>query len=313
MLFSNLTNHKKSRIIVQMEISMHVVTGAAGFIGSNMVAHLNKQGHTNIVCVDTLNQSKVANLAGLQFEDFIHPVELMDMNLEDSTVWHLGANSRTSTDDWDSIYHSNVVYTKHIINKCRDVVFASSASVYGDNEDTREVPENEAPKNMYAATKLICDNYIAQNMSNHKKYQSWRFFNVYGNRESHKLDDKMGSPYTNFVKQARERNVIEIFRNSNQVYRDFICVDDVVNIMYKTHQQCDHGFISNLGTGDNWSFQYWAELIAKHYSADIEYIEVPQALQGIYQMYTRSNNTALLNRIGDYKFITPEEFVEANL
>ena len=292
---------------------MHIVTGAAGFIGSNMVAHLNKKGHTDIICVDTLTTSKVANITGLQFEDFIHPSELLDMNLDDATVWHLGANSSTSTNDWDDIYRSNVVYTREIVNNCRDVVFASSASVYGDNQDTREVSKNEAPKNMYAATKLICDNYIAQNMSNHNKYQIWRFFNVYGNRESHKLDDKMGSPYTNFIKQAKDRGMIEIFRNSNNVYRDFICVDDVVSIMYQTHEQCDHGFITNLGTGDNWSFQYWAELIAKHYGAEIEYIEVPEELRSIYQMYTRSNNTALLKRIGDYKFITPEEFVEANL
>ena len=292
---------------------MHIVTGAAGFIGSNMVAHLNKKGHTDIICVDTLTTSKVANITGLQFENFIHPSELLDMNLDDATVWHLGANSSTSTNDWDDIYRSNVVYTREIVNNCRDVVFASSASVYGDNEDTREVSKNEAPKNMYAATKLICDNYIAQKMSNHNKYQSWRFFNVYGNRESHKLDDKMGSPYTNFIKQAKDRGMIEIFRNSNNVYRDFICVDDVVSIMYQTHKQCDHGFITNLGTGDNWSFQYWADLIAKHYGAEIEYIEVPEELEGIYQMYTRSNNTKLSKKIGDYKFITPEEFVEANL
>jgi len=289
---------------------MHIVTGAAGFIGSNMVAYLNSQGHKDIICADTLNQHKVQNLAGLEFEDFIHPDELLKRNLRQDTVWHLGANSKTSSDDWDSIYQSNVMYTRQLLETAQDIVFASSASVYGDNEDTEETPKNEAPKNMYAATKMMCDNLL---VSNTAQTQSWRFFNVYGNREQHKVNAGMASPYSNFIHQARNTGVIKLFRNSQRVHRDFICVDDVVKIMYDCHKKYHHSFICNLGTGDTYSFQKWGELIARKYNAEIEYIEVPKELEGIYQMYTRSNNNKLSKKIGDYKFITPEEFVEANL
>ena len=301
---------------------MHIVTGAAGFIGSNMVEHLNKKGHTNIVCVDALNQHKVANLAGLEFADFISPDELLLKDFEDvtaCTLWHLGANSKTSSDDWDSIYHNNVVYTRKLSNKFKNIVFASSASVYGDNIDTQEVSSNLAPKNMYAATKMMCDNMIRSSQTG--KRQSWRFFNVYGNRESHKIEVQQASPYTNFTHQAKTTGVIKLFTNSKDVFRDFICIDDVVSIMYDVHERTDNNFISNLGTGKVFSFQQWGELLANKYNAEIEYIEMPDSLKNIYQMYTCSDNEKLghlLDYIWEdlrvpYQFLTPEEYIEDNL
>lgn len=291
---------------------MHIVTGAAGFIGSNMVKHLNKNGHTDIICVDIMNNHKVANLHGLEFQDFISPDELLQRDLYYDTVWHLGANSKTSSNDWDSIYESNVVYTRRILDSCKDVVFASSASIYGDNKDTKEIPVNEAPKNMYAATKMMCDNMISKYIDTHR-IQSWRFFNVYGNRERHKVEAGMASPYSNFKHQANTTGVIKLFDNSKEVFRDFICVDDVVNIMYNTHSTNDDSFICNLGTGNPVSFQHWGELMAELHGATIEYITVPEELKNIYQMYTCSDNTNLHYIIGDYNFIKPQQFAGANL
>tara|TARA_B100001057_G_scaffold134573_1_gene134020 strand:- start:5942 stop:6811 length:870 start_codon:yes stop_codon:yes gene_type:complete len=289
---------------------MHIVTGAAGFIGSNLVAHLNKQGHNDVLLVDNLSMEKTKNLAHLRFEDMISPSELLEMNIDKSdTVWHMGANSSTKETDWDKIYSSNVDYTRRLISKCNTMVFASSASVYGDNISTQEHPVNEAPKNLYASSKLICDNIFRNTVG--CKIQSWRFFNVYGNRESHKQAVGMGSPYTNFVKQAKDTGVIKIFEGSDKVQRDFVCIDDVVHVMYKCLQH-DESFICNLGTGTTYTFEYWAKLIASHYNAVIEYIPVPDDLKGIYQMYTCSDNTQLDTLI-NHDFKSPDQFVEENL
>ena len=290
---------------------MHIVTGAAGFIGSNLVAHLNKQGHTDVLLVDNLSMHKTKNLAGLEFEDLIGPSELLDMNIDKSdTVWHMGANSSTKETDWNKIYASNVDYTRKLVSKCNTMVFASSASVYGDNIQTQEQPVNEAPKNLYASSKLICDNII-RNSVNAGKIQSWRFFNVFGNRESHKQAVGMGSPYTNFINQAKDTGVIKIFEGSDKVQRDFICVDDVVHVMYECSQH-DETFICNLGTSTTYTFEYWAKLIASHYNAVIEYIPVPDDLKGIYQMYTCSDNKQL-NTLINHDFKSPDQFVEENL
>ncbi len=290
---------------------MHIVTGATGFIGSNLVSYLNKQGHEDILLVDTLTMDKTKNLAGLYFEDLISPNDLLEMNIDKSdVVWHMGANSSTKETDWNKIYASNVDYTRKLVSKCNTMVFASSASVYGDNITTQEHPINEAPKNLYASSKLICDNIFRNTVG--CKIQSWRFFNVYGNREGHKQAVGMGSPYTNFIQQAKETGIIKIFEGSNNVKRDFVCVEDVVTIMYNCLLEHDESFICNLGTGTTHTFEYWANIIASYYNASIQYIPVPDDLKGIYQMYTCSNNEQLETLI-NHEFKTPDEFVEANL
>lgn len=293
---------------------MYVVTGAAGFIGSNLVKLLNSYGHDKIVCVDDLSTAKTSNLSGLKYYDFMTPIEFLDSNYKITTLFHIGANSKTSETDWTSIYNDNVKYTRHLLNMdWQSFVFASSASIYGDNKTTIELPENESPKNLYAATKQMCDNMIRHKIDKGQHVQSWRFFNVYGNNEFHKIDVNQASPYTNFKHQATTTGKIKLFDNSKEVFRDFICVTDVVKIIYE-QSKTSKSFVCNLGTGNTYSFQQWGELIARTYDANIEYIPIPDNIKQGYQKYTQSNNNFLKTLIGtDYKFVTPEKFVKDNL
>jgi ADP-L-glycero-D-manno-heptose 6-epimerase len=293
---------------------VYVVTGAAGFIGSNLVKLLNSYGHDKIVCVDDLSTAKTSNLSGLKYYDFMTPIEFLDSNYKITTLFHIGANSKTSETDWTSIYNDNVKYTRHLLNMdWQSFVFASSASIYGDNKTTIELPENESPKNLYAATKQMCDNMIRHKIDKGQHVQSWRFFNVYGNNEFHKIDVNQASPYTNFKHQATTTGKIKLFDNSKEVFRDFICVTDVVKIIYE-QSKTSKSFVCNLGTGNTYSFQQWGELIARTYDANIEYIPIPDNIKQGYQKYTQSNNNFLKTLIGtDYKFVTPEKFVKDNL
>lgn len=295
-------------------MSVYVVTGAAGFIGSNLVKLLNSYGHDKIVCVDDLSTAKTSNLSGLKYYDFMTPIEFLDSNYKITTLFHIGANSKTSETDWTSIYNDNVKYTRHLLNMdWQSFVFASSASIYGDNKTTIELPENESPKNLYAATKQMCDNMIRHKIDKGQHVQSWRFFNVYGNNEFHKIDVNQASPYTNFKHQATTTGKIKLFDNSKEVFRDFICVTDVVKIIYE-QSKTSKSFVCNLGTGNTYSFQQWGELIARTYDANIEYIPIPDNIKQGYQKYTQSNNNFLKTLIGtDYKFVTPEKFVKDNL
>lgn len=288
----------------------YLVTGAAGFIGSNLVKKLNDNGHTDVVCVDNLSQHNVQNIQGLQYSDFVSPTDIERIfGCDFDTVFHLGAISNTRASIWDEIYKNNIIFTKTLFDSVRhrNFVFASSASVYGDSKDTLEISANEAPKNLYAASKLMCDNWLRHQGC---QYQSWRFFNVYGHKETSKLVSKSSSPYTTFKQQALENGVIKIFEGSDQILRDFISVDDIVEIMYRKHTD-NNTFVSNLGTGITASFSDWAELVADRYNAEIELIEFPEDLRKGYQYYTCSNNSTL-NTLLDYKFKTIQEWFEDN-
>lgn len=288
----------------------YLVTGAAGFIGSNLIKKLNANGHTKIVCVDDISQNNLQNIHGLEYADFVSKADIESLYHEEfDTIFHLGAISNTRASNWQEIYQNNIVFTKKLFNmtRHRNFVFASSASVYGDSTNNQELPENETPKNLYATSKLMCDNWLRHQGC---QYQSWRFFNVYGKRETSKLESNSASPYTTFKQQALTKGKITLFEGSDKILRDFISVDDVVEVMYQKHTHTD-SFVSNLGTGSTASFKDWAKIIADKYNASIDYVDFPKDLEKGYQYYTCSNNSHL-NTIIDYKFKTPKEWFDQN-
>jgi ADP-L-glycero-D-manno-heptose 6-epimerase len=163
---------------------------------------------------------------------------------------------------------------------------------------------------LYAQSKALLDHEVARLLATNPKYkiQGWRYFNVYGPCEGHK--GEQASPITKFTNQALDDNNIKIFKNSDNFKRDFICVDDIIRIKYETSSKSVSG-IYNLGTGNPVSFKYVAQEIAKKFNASLEEIEFPENLKGQYQEYTCADLTKLRTVIGDYRFISVDDFVNS--
>jgi ADP-L-glycero-D-manno-heptose 6-epimerase len=172
------------------------------------------------------------------------------------------------------------------------VKFASSASVYGNTNGQIN------PLNYYAITKLQIDYFIQDNLDKFKSIQSFRYFNVYGEGEDHKGDQ--ASPISKFTKQIKETGKLKLFEGSNKFLRDFVCVDDIVNIVL--NNEAPSG-IYDLGTGSPISFQEVAELVTKKEGGEIELIPFPEHLQGKYQTYTCADNKF------DYQFKSVKEYL----
>lgn len=295
---------------------MIIVTGAAGFIGSNLIGYLNTQDEEDIIAVDNLIPEKVGNLLGLQFKKF-YTIETFLKEFDQwnkvTAIFHEGAISSTTETDQTKIDYYNINFSMVLLRKAveHNILFsyASSASVYGNSLQFHE----EAvltPMSLYAQSKALLDHEVARLLATNSNYkiQGWRYFNVYGPCESHK--GEQASPITKFTNQALDENNIKIFKDSNNYKRDFICVDDIIRIKYETAKKSVSG-IYNLGTGNPVSFRYVAEQIAKKFNASIEEIDFPENLKGQYQEYTCADLTKLRSVIGDYRFITVDDFVNS--
>ena len=283
-------------------ISMIIVTGGAGLIGSNIVKGLNDQSISDILIVDDINKDKENNLRDLKFSDHWLKVDV---------VFHEGAISSTTERDQDKIDQYNLQPSYWLVDQAvRNnfvLSYASSASVYGDsNTFVESQPLN--PGSLYATSKMLVDQYVYSTLLDYPNanIQGWRYFNVYGKNEIHKKDQ--ASPITKFSQQALNTGKIQIFKNSENFQRDFICVDDIVNIKLLASNKKVNG-IFNLGTGTARSFLSIAEAVAKKYSSQIVEIDFPQNLLTQYQKYTCANIDKLSTLVGDYKFKTVESFL----
>lgn len=300
---------------------LHVITGAAGFIGSRLVAALNRAGITNILAVDNLsNAAKVRNLAGVEIadyldkRDFLAALEAGRYDGSIAAVLHQGACSDTMQTDGRYVMENNYAYSKALYDWCRDddvpFIYASSASVYGAGREFAEARENEDPLNVYAYSKFLFDQYVRRQLAEGPATQvaGLRYFNVYGPNEAHK--GRMASVAFHAFHQFRAEGRVKLFVGSDGFedggqQRDFVHVDDVVAVNLWLLENPGVSGIFNCGTGRAQSFNEVAaavvntvegmdltaeELVEKDF---IEYIPFPPALVGKYQSYTQADLSRL--------------------
>lgn len=306
---------------------MIIVTGGAGFIGSNLVKGLNERGRTDVLVVDDLSDgTKFRNLAGcdildyLDKDDFLARVERGDDfggSLE--AIFHQGACS--STTEWDGRFMMkiNYEYTKTLFHYCQErsvpFIYASSASVYGAGPDYIEDPRFELPLNVYGYSKYLFDQYLRRHLNSlQAQVVGLRYFNVYGPNEQHK--GSMASVAYHFYHQIREHGRVRLFEGSDgygpgEQRRDFIHVDDVValNLWFLDHP--DRSGVFNAGTGRARSFNTVARAVIDwHGTGEIEYIPFPDHLVGRYQSFTEADLTQLRSVGYEQDFISVEEGVQ---
>lgn len=305
---------------------MMIVTGGAGFIGSNLIAELNRKGVEKIIVVDNLkNGIKFRNLVDFQIadyidkEDFIAAIRKGTFSLDRiKAIFHSGACSATT--EWDGRYmmNNNYVYSRTLLESALKYkipfIYASSAAVYGDSAVFQESPDHETPLNIYGYSKLLMDQVVRRHLpGTQSQVVGLRYFNVYGPRESHK--GSMASTAFHFSRQNGESENICLFQGSGgypdgEQRRDFVYVSDAVavNLWFLDHPEVSGIF--NVGTGRCQAFNNIADaVIAHHGFGKKTYIPFPDHLVGKYQSYTRADLTRLRAAGCDVGFKTVEQAV----
>lgn len=288
---------------------MIIVTGGAGFIGSNLVQGLNARGISDILVVDDLSDGhKCLNLADAHIRDYLDKDDFLQriqsgQNLGPvEAVFHQGACS--STTEWDGrfVMRVNYEYTKALLGwtTAQRVPFyyASSASVYGNGTVFKESREHERPLNAYAFSKFLFDVHLRPLLKDiDSPVVGLRYFNVYGPREQHK--GSMASVAYHMRQQLHTGNTVRLFEGCDgygpgEQQRDFIHVDDVVAVNLWLLDNPQVRGIFNCGTGRAQSFNEVAQAVIEHHQrGQLEYIAFPEHLKGRYQSYTQADMGAL--------------------
>jgi len=261
---------------------MIILTGSQGFIGKKFLNALQDAGK-----------------------------EVIEVEKKDSWHWrknfynwknveciiHQGAMSSTTNTNLKQIFTYNIEYSEWLFEQAAKydipVKYASSASVYGNQQGIIN------PLNYYALSKVTTDYWVQDHMDEFPLIQGFRYFNVYGDGEDDKGDQ--ASPVSKFAKQVQETGKLKLFEGSDKFLRDFICVDDIVEIVLNNDKPSG---IYDLGTSNPVSFQKIADCVIMKYNGEIEYIPFPEHLKGKYQDYTCAKK-----EWGDYSFITVEDYL----
>ena len=319
-----------------------IVTGAAGFIGSNIVKALNRRGETDIIAVDNLtNGHKFRNLADcdiahyLDKHEFIRQVREHLLPHDIRAVFHQGACSNTMEHNGQYMMENNYQYSLDLLDWCQDeripFLYASSAAVYGKGTAFREERALEKPLNVYGYSKFLFDQVVRQRIAqgNPSQIVGFRYFNVYGAREQHK--GRMASVAYHHFNQYRSQGYVNLFGayenyGNGEHSRDFVSVEDVAKVNLYFFDNFEKSGIFNLGTGRSQPFNdlaaatvnacraaegkpklSLAELVEQQL---IRYIPFPEDLAGKYQSFTQADTEKL--RAAGYAddFYTVEQGVE---
>jgi len=304
-----------------------VVTGAAGFIGSNLVKGLNARGIDDIIAVDDLTQGdKFRNLADLKIADYIDAGDFYDQFTDGAfgqveAVFHEGACSDTMELDGKYMMANNYALSCDLFRACRThntrLLYASSAATYGGSAAFSESPEFEKPLNVYGYSKLLFDQRMRRELGTRfenaqTQVAGFRYFNVYGPREQHK--GRMASVAFHQFNQFQAEGKVKLFGDyggyaAGGQMRDFVFIDDVVAVNLWFFDHPEKSGIFNLGTGRAQPFNDVAiavvNTLRRGQNADplsledavrggmIDYIGFPEALIGKYQSYTQADLSAL--------------------
>ena len=309
---------------------MIIVTGGAGFIGSNIVKRLNEAGISEILVVDDLTDGhKIVNLADCTFVDYLDKDDFLsriDAGQQFATkidaVLHEGACSTTTEWDGRFMMQTNFEYSKSVLHYCVaqaiPLVYASSASVYGAGTEFAVERRCEHPINAYAFSKWAFDQYVRTRLPHiETQVVGLRYFNVYGPREQHK--GGMASVVYHFNNQLFGGDTVRLFEGSGgygdgEQRRDFIHVADVadVNLWLMEHPKVSG--IYNLGTGHARAFNAVANAVIDwHGKGRIEYIPFPDSLRHSYQSFTEADMSGLRGAGFDTDFLSIEDGVKRYL
>ncbi|OGA07731.1 MAG: ADP-glyceromanno-heptose 6-epimerase [Betaproteobacteria bacterium RIFCSPLOWO2_02_64_14] len=318
----------------------YVVTGAAGFIGSNLVKALNQRGITEIIAVDNLSHGdKFVNLVDCEIADYVDQAEFLASFTGGAygggiaALLHQGACSDTTETDGRYMMETNYRYSCSLLERCAaekvPFLYASSAAIYGSDTAFRERRDCERPLNVYGYSKFLFDQWVRRRWKEFAgQVVGLRYFNVYGEREQHK--GRMASVAFHFFNQYRDSGSVQLFEGSGgygdgEQRRDFVSVEDAVrlNLFFLDHPE--KAGIFNCGTGAAQSFNEVAVAVvnacrgARREAAltlpeiqrqgVIRYIPFPGELKGKYQSYTQADLSALRETGYREPFLSVEEGV----